>query len=69
MSIDYDYVFRLLFEESKKRNEAVVDKVRTVKRIHKNISDNTKELKREVQDSTFTSSSLLVVYELAECKK
>lgn len=42
------YICRLLFEESKKRSEAVVDKVRAVKRIHKNISENAKELRREV---------------------
>lgn len=40
MCVRFSSLCRILFEESKRRNEAVFDKIRNVKRIHKDISEN-----------------------------
>lgn len=42
------FFHRKLFEESKKRSEAVFDKVQSVKRIQESISENVRELNRKV---------------------
>lgn len=58
---DFFFFHRKLFEESKKRNEAVFDKVQSVKRIQESISENVREMNRKVICSLLRYFEVLIL--------